>query len=93
MQHSWNEYLLVMSMISLISFRSQIRTAMKKKAHEQAAAQKQEAQKRTQENRPEENRIATPVEEPPMKKQKQSGKIQFLLFPAKQRILLSKYFC
>ncbi|XP_038049845.1 chromatin complexes subunit BAP18-like [Patiria miniata] len=52
---------------------SQIRTAMKKKAHEQAAAQKQDAERKTQmDNRPEDNSTAPSSDEPPLKKQKQS---------------------
>ncbi len=51
---------------------SQIRAAMKKKAHEQATSQKQESQKRTQDSGTQENSRTPQAEEPPMKKPKQS---------------------
>ncbi|XP_022095150.1 chromatin complexes subunit BAP18-like isoform X2 [Acanthaster planci] len=52
---------------------SQIRTAMKKKAQEQAAAHKQDAERKAQMNsRQEENSTAPSGDEPPLKKQKQS---------------------
>ncbi|XP_033637382.1 chromatin complexes subunit BAP18-like isoform X2 [Asterias rubens] len=55
---------------------SQIRAAMKKKAHE--TAQKQESQKRPQESGTQENSRSAPAEEPPMKKPKSEVTLNML---------------